>query len=246
MAETVELNNQGIRLETILKAAFTVPGVQINRQAYLYREFRKYGSHEQASRAVETTPKEAGYPQEILARVAKGCIKYETSKVTALSAVAGMPGGVILIGTIPADLAQYYAHILRVLQKLAYIYGWDDLRNDSGQFDDETMNTVMLFMGVMFGVDMAASALSQLAEQAALTALKRIPRMALTKTAYYPIIKNIACFLGVRMNRMVFARGISKIIPVIGAVTSGGLTLVTFRSMALRLDDELRKIAFQI
>lgn len=37
------------------------------------------------------------------------------------------------------------------------------------------------------------------------------------------------------MTKQIFARGIAKAVPVIGAVTSGGLTFATFRSMSEKL-----------
>lgn len=241
-----EITKQGIQFEDILKAAMSIPWVNINRKDFIKREFRKYGSIEQASRAVDTTPKEAGFSDEVIVKVAKGCINYETGKASAISAAAGLPGGFVIIGTVPADLAQYYAHILRILQKLVYIYGWDDLRGDDGKFDDETMDLLLIFLGVMFGVDQAVIVINKFSAAVTQTALKRIPRMALTKTAYYPVIKKIAGFIGVNMNKTIFAKGVAKVVPVIGAITSGGLTLVTFRPMALRLDSELRKIALKI
>ena len=29
-----------------------------------------------------------------------------------------------MAGTIPADMTQYYVHAFRIMQKLAYLYGW--------------------------------------------------------------------------------------------------------------------------
>ena len=42
----------------------------------------------------------------------------EFNKVSAISFVSGLPGGVAMFGTVPADLAQYSGHILRILQKV--------------------------------------------------------------------------------------------------------------------------------
>ena len=50
-------------------------------------------------------------------------VTHETRNVTMISTAAGIPGGLTTIGTIPADVAQYMGHMLRIAQKLAYIYG---------------------------------------------------------------------------------------------------------------------------
>lgn len=101
-----------------------------------------------------------GIPIDMLNKIANGAIKLETSKTTALSTAAGMPGGLAMIGTIPADLAQYYAHVFRIAQKLAYVYGYKDI-----DLDDATQNVLMIFLGVMFGVQAATAALAKLRYQ---------------------------------------------------------------------------------
>ena len=40
-----------------------------------------------------------------------------------------------MVGTVPADLAQFYWHTLVLAQKLAYLYGWPDL-SDKGEVDE--------------------------------------------------------------------------------------------------------------
>ena len=55
------------------------------------------------------------------------------------------------------------------------------------------------------------------------------------KTFYYPIIKRLAAIIGVKMTKGTFAKGISKVIPVIGGVVSGGITYSTMTKMGNRL-----------
>ena len=59
----------------------------------------------------------------VIDEASEGSIKFETAKATALSAAAGAPGGLAMAATIPADLAQYVVHAMRISQKLAYLYG---------------------------------------------------------------------------------------------------------------------------
>lgn len=66
-----------------------------------------------------------------------------------------------MIGTIPADLTQYFGHVLRILQKLIYLYGWEELSSMDGNIDDETTNILTLFVGVMFGVNGAATTITK-------------------------------------------------------------------------------------
>ena len=46
------------------------------------------------------------------------------------------------------------------------------------------------------------------------------------------------------MNKDIFAKGVSKVIPVVGGVVSGGLTLASMRPMGMRLVNEFDEVNF--
>ena len=179
----------------------------------------------------------------VIKEVANTSIAYETSKATGLSTLAGIPGGIAMLGTVPADLAQYMGHMLRISQKLAYIYSWPDLFADDGEeMDEATESMLILFVGVMFGVQLAQGGVTKVAAMIAANVAKKLPQQALTKGVLYPIVKKVAGYLGVSMTKKLFAGGIAKAIPVIGAVFSGGLTLSTFLPMSKRLQRHLASL----
>ena len=167
----------------------------------LSKKLAMYFDENTVEKAILTNPASAGISIIEIESIANSCIKYETNKVTAISAVAGIPGGVAMIGTIPADIAQYFGHIVRILQKLIYLYGWKELYNEDGEFDDETTNILTLFIGVMFGVQAANSAVVKIAASAALRLKKSLASKALTKGVIYPVVKKVAQILGVRMTK---------------------------------------------
>ncbi|WP_193510172.1 hypothetical protein [Cryobacterium sp. BB736] len=240
MAEDKEIEHPGSKFTQALDAAARMPGVRINRAAYLRAALKRHCSEEQIERAVAETPAAAGIPFEVITAVANDSIKYETAKATALSTAAGIPGGLAMIGTVPADLVQYFGHVLRVAQKLAYIYSWPDLFMDDGdELDDATEGILTLFVGVMFGVQLAQAGVAKVSTMIAGQVLKKLPQQALTKGAVYPVVKKVAAYLGIRMTKQLFAGGVAKIVPVVGAVFSGGLTLATFLPMSKRLQSHL-------
>jgi hypothetical protein len=228
--------------ELALKTASSLPMVHINRETFLYKELIKYYPKEQVEIAIQNNPAYAGIPIYVINKIAKNCISYETNKVSSISFVAGLPGGFAMAGTIPADVAQYFGHVLRILQKLVYLYGWEELIGDDGNFDDETTNMITLFVGVMFGVNGAATAITKLSASAAQKASETIASKALTKGTIYPIVKKIAQVLGVKMTKDTFAKGVSKAIPVIGGIASGGLTYITYKPMAYKLKNHLETL----
>lgn len=226
----------------VLKSAMNMPGVQIRRADFLRKELSKRFSKDTVELAISRNPAFAGISVSEIDAIAKSCISVETKRVSAISVAAGIPGGLAMIGTIPADITQYFAHIVRVLQKLVYLYGWKELYNASGEFDDETVDKLTLFIGVMFGVNTANAAVTKIAQSAAVKVEKNLANKALTKTAIYPIVKKIAQALGYKMTKEIFAKGVSKAVPILGGIVSGTITYATFRPAANNLKKHLKEL----
>ncbi len=228
--------------ENVFTAAIQLPGVKIDREKYLSGALNKHFSPEIIELAIQTSPAAAGITPDKLDSIADASIRYESLKVTALSTAAGIPGGLAMAGTIPADLAQYFAHVLRITQKLVYLYGWDDIFSDKDMIDDETRSLLILFVGVMFGAQGAIDAVAAISAKVAEAVAKRVPQKALMKGAIYPIVKKVAIYLGIQMNKEIFGKAVAKIVPVIGGVISGGITLGTYAPMCLKLKDYLAEL----
>jgi hypothetical protein len=243
MAKNEVSENPESRFSAVLVAAAKLPGVRIDREAYLRKALARHSSEEQIRRAVEETPAAAGIPLDVLDKAANDSIKYEAAKVSTLSAAAGIPGLLFLPATVPADAAQHFGHLLRIAQKLAYLYSWPDLfSHDSDGLDDATEGILTLFFGVMFGTQQANAAVGKVAGMISEQVAKKLPQRALTKGVIYPMVKKVAGYLGVEMTKQSFAKSVSKAIPVVGAVVSGGLTLATFLPMAKRLKKHLSSL----
>lgn len=225
--------------EIVVKAA-KLPGVHVNREKYLRAEFDKHCTPEMLDKIVELGPHAAGVPLKTIKQIANSSIKHEVALATTLSAAAGIPGGLAMLATIPADLIQFHGGLLRISQKLAYLHDWPELfKLDGEHIDDETKSVLILFTGVMFGVQGAAKAITKLANQIESHVAATIAGKALTKTGVYPIVKSVAKAIGIRMNKVIFANAAAKFIPLLGAALSGGLTFFSFRTMTLRLNKHL-------
>lgn len=239
------MSNEVTIWNKVMGAALSMPGVKVDRDDFLKKELKNYCSPEQLNLAISSRPIN-GVSKEIIDRIANACINSHTTKVTTISAVAGIPGGFAMAGTIPADMAQYYWHVFVLAQKLAYLYGFPDLRDENGNLTDTASDMLTLFVGVMMGASAANQAIKGLAKEFAKQVVKRLPQKALTKTMYYPIIKQIAKWIGVKLTKDTFAKGLGKVIPILGGVISGGLTLATFRPSAKRLQHKLQEEMFVI
>ena len=227
-----------------LKKVVRVPGVRINRDDFLRHELRERGVPEEViRRAIDTSPAFAGVPLADLDRLAEQVISYETNKSAAISFAAGIPGGFAMLGTIPADLTQYYVHAFRIVQKLAYLYGWRELLSAKEEVDDETIGTIAIFFGVMLDVEEAAMSLSSFASSTVMdTVKKQVTKQFLMKTSWYRAVKKTLQMIGVNLTKKAFAQGFSKVLPVIGGVVSSGLTFMSLQSQSSRLKNHLREL----
>lgn len=240
--EIQKIADKELSLEGIITSAVQIPGVKVNRNKFLEEIFEKEDVNIQA--IIDFGPIEANVPQEKLSAIANKLILKRTSLSSIASFAAGIPGGFAMAATIPADVLQFFGASLRLAQELSYLYGAQDLWNDSQVDDDKVKSQLLLYCGVMFGVSKAASGVRVLSTQIAKTTLKRLPQKALTKTFWYPIVKQIGKSIGIKVTKTTVAQGISKAIPVIGGVISGGLNFASMMPMANRLQKAFDSASF--
>lgn len=227
-----------------IKKVLRLRGVQIDRDQFLRSELHKRGyATTQIETALVENPAFAEIPLDVLDEMASSAIDFETRKSTALSFAAGIPGGLAMVGTVPADITQFYVHAFRVMQKLAYLYGWQSFLNDLDEIDDETLGKLTAFLGVMMGVAGASSSVTAFAVQVARPAVqKKVAAVALTKTAWYPVMKKTLAIVGVQVTKQSFAKAVTTVVPVVGGFVSGGLTFVALSTQASRLSTHLRSL----
>lgn len=230
-------------LVKIIAAAIQLPGVKVNRENFLLNTF-KDESVTTRNRILEQGPVKAGIGRRKLERLAEQIINTRTIASSTASFAAGLPGGFAMAATIPADTLQFFGVALRLAQELSYLYGEDDLWIDGAVNMERVTNRLVVYCGVMFGVSGASAAVRVVSSALGKQALKKLPQMALTKTFYYPIVKSIAKAVGVKMTKGLFAKGVSKAIPIVGGVVSGGITFVSMRPMGKRLAREFDEVHY--
>lgn len=228
-------NGESTNVELIIANALKIPSVKVNRKEFLVKTFGDKLSSDKIPILIEKGPLEVGISTDKINRMAKSLVNKRTFQSSGTSFAAGLPGGWAMASTIPADTLQFFGVALRLSQELAYLFGYKDFWDDEELDLERVRSELLLFLGVMFGVGGAASTLKVVSSKMAQQALKKLPQKALTKTFYYPIVKKIAALIGVKMTKDTFAKGVSKVIPVVGGVVSGGLTYTSMTKMGNRL-----------
>ena len=225
----------------VLQQVVKLPVVKVNREKFLVEKFSKELDKRDIAKLLEQGPPSL-LPQETLDRVARSCIKDNVLRASGTSVLAGLPGGILMALTIPTDVAQFYAFSLKLAQELGYIYGYDNLWASRNELSEEAKNTLLLYLGVMFGVNGAGALLRSGGVTVAKHVMKTVPQKALTKTLWYPILKKVLKIFGVNLTKGGLAKGMGKFIPILGGIISGGLTFATMKPMGESLQKELSKL----
>lgn len=242
LVKTLDQNGDNqVTIEDIIIMGLKIPGIKVNRAEFLKKEFIKYYPEEVISNIIIYNPSYESIPLETINKIADDVIQYERLCVSGISAALSVPGGITMVATLPTDIAQYYGYMLRATQKLLYLYGFPEIDiNDEILLDSSTINTLIICMGVMYGVAGANSALKSMAKALAKGVEKKLINTALTKGTIYPIVKSVAKWFNVRMTKEVFAGFFKKTIPVVGGVIGGGITYLTFKPCCEKLKTTLQ------
>lgn len=240
--DALDINKDGrVDTEDIIILGLRIPGVHIDREEFLRKQFMKNYANDVIQDAVKFNPAHAGITVEEIDNIADQVIQYERNCVSGISLALGAPGGVAMVATLPADIAQYYGYMLRAIQKLLYLYGFPEINVENGMnIDDETMNLITLCLGVMYGVEGSVASIKILSNALGKGVEKKLLQKALTKGTFYPIVKKISRWFGVYMTKQVFAGFFRKAIPVVGGVVGGGITYLSFKPCCDNLKKSLQ------
>lgn len=228
-------DNSGITYQ-IIEKSLSIPGVKVNRRDFLIEIFADKIAQEEIPLLLKLGPvkSELFTPEQLKKAAIKNCNKNKW-QCSATSFASGIPGGFAMFGTIPLDTMQFFGFNLRVAQQIAYIYGHEDFWSGDVLDNERVESELVVFLGTMLGAGGAAQVTRLLSAQLAKKVATDLPKKALTKTIYYPIIKNIAKSIGINITKNTFAKGLSKIIPVLGGALSGGITYKSMSVMNKRL-----------
>jgi hypothetical protein len=225
-------------LQTI-GAVAKLPIVRVDREAFIRKHF---GGSPHLDVILERGP-QAVYSVESLRKKADSLIKNSVAKTSVASFATGLPGNpAVAIAAGGADVAQYFGFAINLAQQLAYLFGEDDLFDAGGSdLSEAAQMRVIAYLGAMFGAAGAAALVTHTSKAVGANLGKKVAAQALTKTAWYPVVKKIGALVGKQVTKKTVEKTITKAVPVVGGVISGGLTFVTFGPMGHRLADTLVK-----
>lgn len=236
-----ENGNGIIEIDDVIIKCLKIPGIKIDRENFLRKEFSNKLSPEVIEKAILESPMKAKINPEFINKIADDIIKYDRIQVSGISAVLSAPGGCAVIATIPADIAQYYGSLLKTMQKLMYLYGFPQLNfeYEGDLLDSESMRIVITCLGIMFGVGTANKLIHKLTPELAVGLGKKFMKSTPTKTIWYPILKKICNLFNYSLTKTVFKKALEKFVPVIGFAVGGAITYFSFGPCCNKLKSHL-------
>jgi hypothetical protein len=215
----------------LLEAALELPGAKLDRREFLKKTFNEYYSNDALEKIISENTVVAGISLKIMDKVANEAINLHSGIATSLSFAAGIPGGLAAFAAIPADIVQYYYHLIVVAQKIAYIYGFADF----GLSDDNLKSLVTLLIGVMADDEDASKTIKEIYSEQ----FKKGAAALIVGKAFNKMILRIAVFISYLLTGKTVLKSVFKVIPILGGVVSGGITLFSFKPMCDKLKDRM-------
>lgn len=87
----------------------------------------------------------------------------------------GFPGRVAAVAAGSADMIQYFGFAINLAQKIAYLFGEDDLFSGESELNEGAKVRILAYLGAMFGASGAAAMVGSLPRKSARTWARRYP-----------------------------------------------------------------------
>ncbi len=218
----------------------SLPFVRVNRDEFLREQF---AGSPHLDKIIVNGPQSV-FDVKYLRQKAGEVIKASTNSSAAMSFATGLPSNpVFMVAAGGTDAVQYFGFALNMSQKVAYLFGEDDLfTGDASKISEDAKMRIVSYLGVMFGAGSAAALIVATSKMAATKLGKTVAEKALTRTVWYPLTKRVAALIGLKITRRSVGTVVTKAVPVLGGVVSGAVTYATFKPMGNRLADTFVKI----
>lgn len=234
----------------LLSSVCRMPMICVDRDDFLRKQF---GNSPYIDDILANGPQTVFSVDALRAR-ADEIIKNSTRKTSVASFAAGFASSPIAMTAAgAADIAQFFGFALNMAQKIAYLFGEDQLfksfnpaddmlKNDGTVLSEDAQIKLISYLGTMMGVSGASGLIVRTSASAGANIGKRVAAQALTKTAWYPLVKKVASILGYKITKKSVEAAITKSVPVVGGAVSGGLTYLSFKPMGAKLADVFVRI----
>lgn len=194
-----------------ISAVTKLPLVKVNREKFLSRQFANSPHLEH----ILAHGPQSVYTAEALQKKAHKIVRSNTTKTAVTSFVSGLPTNpLVMVPAGGAEVAQYFGFAIHMAQQIAYLFGEDELfTTGSENVPEEAKVRILAYLGAMFGASGAAALIAQTSKVLGQNVGKKVAAQALTKTAWYPLLKKSAALVGQRITKQTVEKRLSRLCP---------------------------------
>ncbi|URZ86522.1 hypothetical protein [Floricoccus penangensis] len=224
-----------------IEAVSKFPIIRVEREEFLRKQFSQSPYIDEI---IKNGPQSV-YSIEFLEKKANEIVKKSTNKTSITSFISGLPGSPItMVASGGADIVQYFGFAINMAQQIAYLFGEEEIfGKDLDEVPEDSKIKIIAYLGLMFGASGSATLISNISKISGQNIAKKVASQALTKTTWYPLVKKTGAIIGQKITKKTVEKTVSKFVPIIGGVFSGGITYITFKPLGQRLINELIKIS---
>ncbi len=241
IVDALDANQDGnADIEDIIIAVLRTPGSHIDREEFFRKVFEEKYGEETIELAIKKNPLKASISMIEIDEIADEVIKTERNFVAGISATLGTQAGIGIIAAVPADIIQYHVYLLRIAQKMLYLYGFPEINvtEKNNTFDEATINLFTICLGIMNEVEGTIEAIKVIAKAQYNGAKKRAMKKLLTEGVIDKEAEDTAEWFEERMVKSFIASAAKAMVPIVSTVICGGSTFASFEICA----DNLREV----
>lgn len=220
-----------INWEQVLTKVLDNDVARVDRNQFLSATLKPFCTSDDLSKIAFVRPESFIEPQ-LLDHLSKEEVSKHLTRASLISGGAGLMGATTMWLSVPADTVQFVANLVIMSQKLAYLYGWDDFFFHNKP-TEETYARLALILGYGAGVREVKDVLLGIARDS-------MPNLNETMTheqfnRNHPLVRKAVSALTGQLTRTLVSGAAAKVIPLVGAATSGVWSYLSFRPMAERI-----------
>ena len=226
--------------DTMARVLFSNQLARVDRNEWLYKTLAPFVSQEELTRINHLRPEDLISP-EIIDKLASEVVNQHTTQSSFLSAGFTVLGRNALCLATSCDVINFWVHQIRLVQKLAYLYGWDNFYTD-GTATQETLARLTAMIG--YGMEvygMKKVLLSATHDLSPLVSDKLNLKMHFTSKNEG--MKLVAQHLSIG-GKTLFATLVARRSSLVGAVLAGTINLLIYKRIARRIKEILQEAMY--
>lgn len=227
--------------DNVAKILFSNKLCRVDRKEWLSKVLAPFVSGEDLERIDHLRPEDLVAP-EILDKLANDEVAYASCKSTLFSCATTLVGRYSLMGANLVDATSFWIYEIRLAQKLAYLYGWDDFYFNA-RATQETLSRTVAILGYGLEIHSMKGVLLSVAYDLIPAVGEKLQGADCTPSQQ-ECIKLTAQQLAVA-TKSIFSSLVGRQSSLGGVLLAGATNLFVYKRMARRMQEILQEVMYR-